>query len=66
VAAVADVLDRVRENPGLYPVVNGSARKATTRRFPYAVLYDLAGDQIRVLGVMHGRRHPRRIRDRLS
>jgi plasmid stabilization system protein ParE len=40
------------------PVVRGDIRQRLCHRFPYAVLYSSAGDEIRVLAVMHLRRRP--------
>jgi hypothetical protein len=34
------------------------------RRFPYAIYFHAMPDEIVVLGVIHGRRHPRRWQSR--
>jgi plasmid stabilization system protein ParE len=34
-------------------------RRALVRRFPYAIYFRAAPDEIVVLAVIHGRRHPR-------
>jgi hypothetical protein len=34
------------------------------RRFPYAIYFHAMADEIVVLGVIHGRRHPRRSQSR--
>ncbi len=50
--------------PEAGPVVHRSLRRALLRRFPYAVYYAVAADQILVRAVLHMRRDPRRWRAR--
>jgi plasmid stabilization system protein ParE len=56
---VEDALEKIRRNPAIYPVVYKDVRRAVVRRFPYGVFYRVVGQRIIVLGVFHGRRHPR-------
>jgi plasmid stabilization system protein ParE len=58
-AAAQDVLDRIQENPESYALVYRDVRRGLTRRFPYAVYYQVQPERIIVLGVYHGRRNPR-------
>jgi plasmid stabilization system protein ParE len=39
--------------------VRGETRRALLRRFPYAIYFRLLDEEIVILGVVHGRRHPR-------
>ena len=39
-------------------VLRGRVRKMRVARFPYAVLYSIVSDQIRVIAVAHDRRRP--------
>jgi plasmid stabilization system protein ParE len=39
-------------------------RRAILRRFPYGVFFRTTTDEIIILGVIHGRRHPRQWRSR--
>lgn len=59
-----DTLDatlvRVRESPELYPLVYREIRRALVPRFPYAVFFVVEPALIRIVGVVHGKRHPRR------
>ena len=57
-------LDRVAEKPELYQVIHRNTRRALLRRFPYGVFYRVYPEAIVVVGVMHGRRDPRRWRSR--
>ena len=58
-AALEQTIDRIVTNPMMYPRVHGETRRAIFERFPYAVYFRLAGEDIVVLAV-HGRQHPRR------
>lgn len=52
-------LGRIVEAPLAYPRVRGETRRALMRRFPYAIYFHAMPDEIVVLAVIHGRRHPR-------
>ncbi|MGE0438994.1 MAG: type II toxin-antitoxin system RelE/ParE family toxin [Gemmatimonadales bacterium] len=53
-------LAQIRESPELFPLVHKELRRALVPRFPYAVFFTAESDRIRVVGVVHGKRHPRR------
>ena len=57
--AVEAVFAAVQRTPGLFPAVRGRARRALLRRFPYGVFFTASDDEVVVLAVVHGRRHPR-------
>lgn len=44
--------------PRLGAVWRGVTRRLPLRRFPYSIMYELRGDEIRVLAVAHQRRRP--------
>ena len=56
---VEEVLERIGRTPEMYMVVYHDVRRALTRRFPYAVYYRIAGNDVVVLGILHTRRDPR-------
>lgn len=51
---------RIAENPEASPLVRGAMRRAAVTHFPYGVYYRVFPRVISILGVVHGRRHPRR------
>jgi len=53
---VAGILD----HPLAYARVYGETRRAIVQRFPYAIYFRILPDEVVVLAVTHGRRHPRR------
>lgn len=48
----------ISREPLLYPVVKAPLRRATLRKFPYALFYLAAPDRVDVLGCFHHRRDP--------
>ena len=58
VEAIDGLLERVRENPRLFPVVHLDIRRAIVPRFPYGVFYRDQPDAILVVGIVHMHRHP--------
>lgn len=48
----------VLANPMLGAVFRGDCRRYVLRRFPYGIIYQLAGNEVRVLAVAHQRRRP--------
>lgn len=64
VSALDDSLLRLAEQPLAHACVSGDLRRAHLRRFPYAVFFRTRGDEVVVVAVMHGRRHPQRWRSR--
>jgi len=58
-AAVTEAIARITENPLAFRRVRGEIRRAILRRFPYGVYFRISPDEVVVLAVVHGRRHPR-------
>jgi toxin ParE1/3/4 len=57
-AEVQRVLDFIAENPKMFVSALSDVRKATTRRFPYSILYRSLDDCIEVIAVFHASRDP--------
>lgn len=49
----------IQTNPSTYPLARPKVRRAPLRRFPFGVFFAVSGDEVVVLAVVHGRRHPR-------
>lgn len=62
--ALDEMLQRIAVNPAAFPRVHGEMRRALLRQFPFGVYFRLDGEDVVVLAVMHGRRHPRQWQDR--
>ena len=61
--AIAEAVERIVQDPALFPLVHGKVRRLVVRQFPYAVYFQEVGDEILVLAV-HGRQDPRRWKGR--
>ena len=59
-------LSQIGSNPRLFPVVNGSLRRAVVRRFPFTILYEVIADEIQIIAVFHSRRNPEVWRERVT
>ena len=53
------VVARIAANPRAFPRVQNETRRAVLSRFPYAIYFRVAEDEIVVLAI-HGRQHPSR------
>jgi len=51
-------LSRVVTNPHSFPIVYQNLRRVVVRRFPFAVFYEVASDEVHVIAVFHSRRDP--------
>ncbi len=55
---IDEALSRIVRNPHLYPIVYRTLRRMVVGRFPFAVFYEAAADEIQVVAVFHSRRDP--------
>ena len=58
---VRHLLSRIGENPRLYQVYRRNTHKAMLSRFPFLVLYRFDETHVFVIGIMDGRKSPRKI-----
>ncbi len=61
--AVDGLVARIVANPLAFQRAYKETRRAVLARFPYAIYYRIAGDDI-VVQAVHGRQHPSRWRRR--
>lgn len=59
VAQVEAAIERARRFPRAWPPLPGGLRRVLTRRFPYAIAYEILSDRIFIWAVAHGSREPR-------
>lgn len=52
-------IELIRDHPEMFPVVFDDVRRATMKRFPYFLLYEVFPESAVVFNVMHGARDPR-------
>jgi len=51
-------LDRIKENPNLYPKVLKDIRKCNLKIFPFSIYFDINTNNIRILAISHQKRKP--------
>jgi toxin ParE1/3/4 len=56
--AIERAIGDVEQNPRRWPVITRQVRRRLVGRFPYGVLYRIAGGNLVVVAVMHLHRHP--------
>jgi len=55
---VESALAEVLEHPLVGSPLRGDVRRKSVGRFPYQMLYRVAGEEVRILAIMHKRRRP--------
>lgn len=55
---VALAAGKILDTPERWRVVRSDIRRYLMRRFPYSILYRVAGQEVRILAVKHHSRHP--------
>jgi Plasmid stabilisation system protein. len=63
---VFDAINRISENPFLYPILFHGNRRCVLRRFPFNIWYRVAGSDVLIMAVIHGKRGARQVRGRLK
>jgi plasmid stabilization system protein ParE len=53
------VVREISGSPGTFAKVYGDVRRAILKRFPYGVYFRALSDEVLIVAVIHGRRHPR-------
>ncbi|MGC1275205.1 MAG: type II toxin-antitoxin system RelE/ParE family toxin [Planctomycetaceae bacterium] len=66
VEAVRVAVDSVIENPDTFSFSPAGVRYARTAKFPYVVLFDIEGESLSILGVLHTARSRDKWRERLG
>ena len=56
--AVEDAINRIRELPTRWQIIDEDVRRCLTRKFPYGILYTIEQDYILMLAIMHCSREP--------
>jgi plasmid stabilization system protein ParE len=63
-AAVDRTTNLIVQHPLLFARVHGAIRRAHVPGFPYGAYFRVSPEEIVVVAIMHGKRHPRRWQSR--
>jgi len=57
---IVAAVERIKSNPGMWPILDHQIRRCLVHRFPYGVIYsvDEQKSQVLILAVMHLHRQP--------
>jgi len=56
----------IKRNPEIHPIEYKGTRKHILKRFPYKIIYFVEEEKIIVLAVLHGRRNPALLKNRVD
>src|SRR5262249_45418340 len=62
---VQRTIARISECPGGWALLSGSPRRCPMNRFPYGIIYQVRGNTLLIIAVMHLHRAPQTWRSRL-
>ena len=65
VEEVKRALERILQYPDAWAPLSKRTRRCRTNRFPYGIIYQVRGDILLVVAVMHLHRHPRTWKSRI-
>jgi hypothetical protein len=65
-AEVKRTIGRIVQFPDAWQALSRRTRRCRTRRFPYGVVYQVKGDTLLLVAIMHLRRHPTMWKSRLN
>ena len=61
---IEEGLSKIQRDPKMYPIVYRNIRRILIRRFPFGIFYVVSSEKLVVLAVLHGRRDPKRWKNR--
>ncbi|MBI4822998.1 MAG: type II toxin-antitoxin system RelE/ParE family toxin [Nitrospirae bacterium] len=56
----------INRNPEIHPIEYKGTRKHVIKRFPYKIIYLIEEEKIIILAVIHGKRNPDLIKNRID
>lgn len=62
---VKHTIQRILQYPEAWSPISKRTRRCRTNKFPYGVIYQVRGDVLLIVAVMHFHREPRTWKDRL-
>jgi hypothetical protein len=53
------IIHLIYSNPEKFPIVYKKYRKAVLKQFPYKIIYSFDEQSVRILAIIHHKRHPK-------
>ena len=66
VSVIDESVERIQQFPRMFPTVMEGVRRALTKRFPYAVYFQVSESALVVLAVLHNRQDRELLDDRVA
>ena len=63
---VKETIERIIQYPEAWSLISHRTRRCRTKRFPYGIIYELRGNTILIVAVMHLHREPQSWRGRVN
>jgi hypothetical protein len=63
---VKQTITRILRFPDAWTRLSGRTRRCCTKQFPYGIVFQVRGDMLLIVAVMHLRRHPDTWKSRLG
>lgn len=64
--AIHEAIDEILAFPKAFARIEAEVRKCAARRFPYAVIYSLEGEEVWIVAIMHQHRDPEYWKERVT
>jgi len=65
-AEIGAAINRIKNYPEAWSPYSQRTRRCLARRFPYAIIYQVVSDEIRIIAVAHAHRKPQYWESRLE
>jgi plasmid stabilization system protein ParE len=62
---VKRAIERILQYPEAWPLLSSRTRRCRTKKFPYGIIYQIRGNDLLIVAVMHFHRDPQTWRSRL-
>lgn len=59
-------IQRILDFPSAWPALSKKTRRCLMHRFPYGVIYQIEGDEVRIIAIAHQKKRPGYWRSRLA
>lgn len=62
---IRTTIERIVQYPTAWPLISKRTRRCRSKRFPYGIIYQIRGETLLIIAVLHLRREPQSWRTRI-